>query len=165
MRASALHIGAAAASAALREELTGDRRVTTADFDAAYAVARLTPGTNLLALYALMGHRLGGWVVAVQAVAVGSLIPALVALIIAIAYSYSASPLVAALMRGARAGGLAVFLGAVVRLLRPQLTGHVRLGLLFAVAAFVAVWWLAANQLTVLLLAAAVGAVALRPRA
>ena len=61
VRASALHIGAAAATASLRDELIQDERATAHDVDAAYAVSRVTPGTNLLALYALLGHRLGGW--------------------------------------------------------------------------------------------------------
>jgi chromate transport protein ChrA len=66
-------------------------------------------------------------------------------------------------MRGARAGGLAVFLGAVVRLIRPQLTHHRRLGVVFAVAAFGVVWFLPVNQLSVLLAAGGLGAVVLRP--
>ena len=71
LRASSLHIGAAAATAALREELTLEHPVTPRDIDAAYAVSRITPGTNLLALYAQLGHNLGGWPLAGQAVAVG----------------------------------------------------------------------------------------------
>jgi hypothetical protein len=42
----------AAATAALREELTRDYPVTEREIDEAYAVSRITPGTNLLALYA-----------------------------------------------------------------------------------------------------------------
>ena len=53
LRASSLHVGAAAAAASLRHDLIDDGSVAPADFDAAFAVARLTPGTNLLALYAL----------------------------------------------------------------------------------------------------------------
>src|SRR5215510_11722194 len=61
VRASSLHFSAAAAAAALREELVQDRHVEPYDVDAAYAVSRLTPGTNFLALFALLGHRIGGW--------------------------------------------------------------------------------------------------------
>jgi hypothetical protein len=31
-------------------------------------VSRITPGADLLGLYALLGHRLGGWPLAVKAV-------------------------------------------------------------------------------------------------
>jgi chromate transport protein ChrA len=55
LRASTLHIGAAAATASLREELVRAGRVTPREIDGAYAVSRLTPGTNLLALYAVIG--------------------------------------------------------------------------------------------------------------
>lgn len=162
LRASSLHIGAAAASSSLRDELTTDGLVDAHDFDAAYAVARLTPGTNLLALYALLGHRLGGWGLALQAVVIGTLVPAAIALAVAIAYSQNTSPIVAAVMQGARAGGLAVFLGAVVRLIRPQFAAHPRLGPVFAGVAFAVVWWLPANLLIVLLVAGATGALSLR---
>lgn len=68
VRASSLHIGAAAATVSLREELVRDHGLTPEDVDAAYAVSRVTPGTNLLALYALLGHRLGGWTLSLFAV-------------------------------------------------------------------------------------------------
>src|SRR5688572_11701868 len=112
VRASSLHIGAAAAAASLRHDLVKDHGLEGRDIDAAYAVSRLTPGTNLLALYALLGHRLGGWSLAVQAVAVGALVPATVAVLIAVLYLEYPSPLVSTFMAGARAGGVAVFLGA-----------------------------------------------------
>ena len=164
IRASSLHIGAAAASAALRDELVADGSLDAHDFDAAYAIARLTPGTNLLALYALLGHRLGGWSLAVQAVFIGALVPAFIALAVAMAYSQNTSPAMAALMQGARAGGLAVFLGAVVRLMRPQVSAHRRLGVVFAVVAFAVSWWLATNVLAVLVISGGIGAFVLRPR-
>jgi chromate transporter len=163
LRASSLHLGAAAAASSLRHELVANGSLDRADFDAAYAIARLTPGTNLLALYALLGHRLGGWRLTLAAVAVGIMLPSTVAVLIAILYSQNASPVVALIMRGARAGGVAVFLGAVVRLIRPQLTEHRRLGITFAVVAFAVVWCLPINQLFVLLVAGGLGAVILKP--
>jgi chromate transporter len=163
VRASTLHIGAAAAASSLRQELVANGSLDVAHFDAAYAIARLTPETNLLALYALLGHRLGGWRLALPAVAIGIVLPSTVAVLIAILYSQHAPPVLALVMRGARAGGLAVFLGAVVRLIRPQLTEHRRLGIAFAVVAFAVVWFLPVNQLFVLLVAGGLGAVILKP--
>jgi hypothetical protein len=48
IRASSLHVGAAAAAAALRD-LVDSGRLPSGAFAEAYAVARVTPGTNLLA--------------------------------------------------------------------------------------------------------------------
>ena len=162
LRASSLHIGAAAATASIREELTRDHGVTADEVDQAYAVSRVTPGTNLLALYAQLGHRLGGWPTAIQAVAIGAAVPAVAAVILA-ALSERQTPWVAAVMTGARAGGVAVFLGAAVRLIRPQVVslGLRALALAFAVGAVAT--WLPVSPIILLLAAGALGAIALRP--
>ena len=164
VRASSLHIGAAAAAASLRHDLAKDYRLEAHDVDAAYAVSRVTPGTNFLALYALLGHRLGGWWLAVQAVAAGALVPAVIAVLIAFLYTEYSSPLVTAFMKGARAGGVAVFFGAAVRLATPQLTANARVGTILAVVTFLAAWFLPVSPFIVLLLAGASGALWLRPR-
>lgn len=164
LRASSLHIGAAAATVSLREELVRDHGLTPQDVDAAYAIARVTPGTNLLALYALLGHRLGGWALALQAIAVGSLVPASVAILIAVLYSRSTSPVTADVMAWARAGGVAVFLGSAIRLLRPQLADRPRVGSVFTLVAIVAAWLLPVNLFAVLVIAGMAGAIWLRPR-
>ena len=70
VRASVGHIGAAAATASLRHDLVERGSFDPGEFDTAYAVARITPGTNLLALYYLLGHRLGGWRTAFSALAI-----------------------------------------------------------------------------------------------
>jgi chromate transport protein ChrA len=162
-RASSLHIGAAAAAASLRHDLVNDHQLQPQDIDAAYAVSRITPGTNLLALYALLGHRLGGWRLALQALFIGAVVPAVLVLLVVMAYDRNASPTLAALMTGARAGGIAVFLGAAVRLLKPQLAGRSRARLAFAVVAFVVAWTIPVNLFIVLLMAGATGGVLLRP--
>ncbi len=163
VRASSLHIGAAAAAAFLRDDLAKEHHVPARDIDAAYAVSRITPGTNLLALYALLGHRLGGWSLAVQAVAVGAVIPALIVVAIAVLYTHYSTPIVAALMTGARAGGVAVFLGAAVRLLKPQVVERPRIAIAFALVAFTVAWMLPVRLFLVLVLAGAGGALFLRP--
>jgi chromate transport protein ChrA len=162
VRASCLHIGAAGAAASLRHDLVGRHNLTTHDIDAAYAVSRVTPGTNLLALYALLGHRLGGWRLALEVVAVGALLPASLAVVIAYAYSHSTSPMLTALMAGARAGGVAVFFGAAIRLLKPQLVAHPHAGVAFVGLAFLATWAFPVSLFVVLLAAGACGAIWLR---
>ena len=124
----------------------------------------MTPGTNLLALYALLGHRLGGWRLALQAIAVGSLVLASVAVLIAFVYTRSTSPIIADVMAWARAGGVAVFLGAAIRLLRPQLVNYPRIGSAFGLAAILTAWFLPLNLFAVIMIAGTAGAIWLRPR-
>lgn len=162
VRASCLHVGAAAAAVSLRHDLVGRHNLTTHDIDAAYAVSRITPGTNLLALYAVLGHRLGGWRLALAAVAVGALLPASIAVVIAYAYNHSTSPMLTAVMAGARAGGVAVFFGAAIRLLKPQLVAHPRAGIAFVVLAFLVAEALPVSLFVVLVAAGACGAMWLR---
>jgi len=96
------------------------QRVSEADFDRCFAVARLTPGTNLLALYTPLGSRIASWRGAAVALAISTILPALIATVLAALYPrYSHEPLVAKAMSGAKAGALAVFLWAVIRLSRP----------------------------------------------
>jgi chromate transport protein ChrA len=162
VRATSFHIGAAAAAAALRHDLVKDHRLEAHDIDAAYAVSRITPGTNMLALYAVLGRRLGGWSLAVQAVGVGALVPAVIVVMIGFLYvEYSTA--VAVLMKGARAGGVAVLLGGAVRLLKPQMVENAGRATVCAIAAFIAAWFLPVSPFIVLLLAGAGGALWLRP--
>ena len=163
IRASTFHIGAAAAAVALRRELVDEHALTGADVDRAYAVSRVTPGTNLLAMYAVLGHRLGGWRLALQAVIAGAFVPAVIAVLLAMLYTHTDTPLIAAIMRGARAGGVAVFIGAAVRLIRPQLAAHPTIATALTLVLLVVAAASSANTFAVLLLAGGFGALALRP--
>lgn len=60
IRTSIVHVGAAASAAALREELSREGLVAEDSFDTIFAAARLTPGTNLIALFAGLGHHVAG---------------------------------------------------------------------------------------------------------
>ncbi len=162
VRASAFHIGAASAAVSLREELVADHRLNASDVDVAYAVARVTPGTNLLAIYTILGHRIGGWPLALQALAVGALVPSAIAVGLAILYSHADARWVEALMKGARAGGIAVVIGVALRFVRPHIAQHRSKALAIALVALFAGWTNAIGALWVLLGAAAVGSLALR---
>ena len=156
VRASSLHVGAAAAAAALRRDLVDKGRLPASAFDEAYAVARLTPGTNLLAMYTLLGERFGGWSGALMpALTVGALIPALIAVALGAAYLRLAGhPLAEGVMQGARAGALAVFAWAIVRLGRPQLQQHRRRGVALALTTLVMMWLVPIPQFVILIVAA-----------
>lgn len=162
VRASTFHIGAAAAAAALRHELTERYGLPEAAVDRAYAVSRLTPGTNQLAMYAVLGHRLGGWGLAVKAVLVGAVVPSVIAIVLAMLYTQTDSAGVAALMRGARAGGVAVLIGAAVRLIRPHLAKHPIVSTSLALTLAVVAVLSTVSAFTLLLAGAAVGALVLR---
>jgi len=163
LRASGLHVGAAAAAAALRRDLVEQQFVSEADFDEAYAVARVTPGTNLLAMYVILGERLAGWRGAALALGAGTAIPAAIVSLAAAAYVATAGhPLIERAMQGARAGALAVLLWGAMRLLRPQLAQTRARGIAFTAAALLLALVARASPFVVLLLAGAVGAITLR---
>jgi chromate transport protein ChrA len=65
-------------------------------------------------------------------------------------------------MQGARAGALAVFGWAIVRLVEPQLQRHRSRGIAVAGATLIMLLWLPIPQFVVLLIAGAAGAVLLR---
>ena len=163
VRASSLHVGAAAAAAALRRDLVDKGRLPASAFDEAYAVARVTPGTNLLAMYALLGERFAGWRGALIALSVGALIPALIAVTLGAAYvGYAGHPLAEGVMQGARAGALAVFVWAILRLGRPQIQQHRWRGVALAVTTLVMTLLLPIPQFVILLVAGGLGAAFLR---
>jgi len=160
LRASSLHVGAAAAAAALRRELVDQGRLSASAFDEAYAVARLTPGTNLLAMYTLLGARFAGWRGAFTALTVGTLVPALIVVALgAVFVAYAGYPLAQKVMQGARAGAIAVFAWAVVRLLRPQLQQHRGRGIAVAAVTLLLTLLLPIPQFAILLIAGGLGAV------
>lgn len=163
VRASSLHVGAAAAAAALRRDLVEQGRLSASAFDEAYAVARVTPGTNLLAMYALLGEHFAGWRGALTALIVGALVPALIAVALGAAYIvYAGHPLAEDIMQGARAGAIAVFAWAIVRLGRPQLQQHRHRGIALAAITLVLTLLLPIPQFMILLIAGGLGAAFLR---
>ena len=165
IRASSLHVGAAAAAAALRRDLVDGGRLPSPAFDEAYAVARVTPGTNLLAMYVLLGERFAGWSGALAALAVGAFVPAVIAVLLGAVYvEYSSYPLAREAMQGARAGALAVFAWAIVRLIRPQLQLHRGRGVAVAMVTLLMVLSLPIPipQFLVLLITGGLGAILLR---
>ena len=99
-----------------------------------FAVARLTPGTNLLALFALLGSHVAGWRGALVTLTVGTAVPGLIATVVAAVYvRHASAPFVVYAMAGAKAAAFAVFLWAVVRLSRPVLRQQRRRGVAFTV--------------------------------
>jgi chromate transporter len=158
VRASSLNVGAAAAAAALQRDLVDTGRLPGAAFEEAYAVARVTPGTNLLAMYTVLGERFAGWRGALLALGVGALVPAIVTLALAAVYvEYADRRVARELMQGARAGALAVFTWAVVSLLQPQIRQHRARGAVVAIATLLMALAVPMPPFVILLVAGALG--------
>jgi chromate transporter len=112
------------ATAALQQEL-GTRRgwLTDADFVLCYVVARLTPGTNLLAFCTAVGWTLRGWAGALVALLAASIPCSVVVVLFSYLYeSLSRNHLVSAAIRGALAAAVGMLLATSWQLVRPHLT-------------------------------------------
>jgi chromate transport protein ChrA len=161
---SLVHVGAAATAAALRRELVRDGAVDEETFDAIFAAARLTPGTNLIALFAGLGHRVGGFVGAVAAVTIG-LFPAVAAsLMVFSAYSsLERAPALASAMTSAGSAAIAVLVWAAGRFLVGPLRKHTAVTVSIA-ASTVGLYLAEVSPLVALVGSSVVGGVILRDR-
>jgi chromate transporter len=118
LRASTLHMGGTATQSWLRARTVGAGLITEDDFNRCFAVARLTPGTNLLAFYAALGHVLARWRGAAVCLAIASFVPALIAGVLGVLYvRVAGTPLVDRFMAGAQAGAVAVLVWTAAQLL------------------------------------------------
>ena len=163
IRAASLHIGAAAAAVSLRRDLVETRVVSPDDFSRCFAIARLTPGTNLLAFYVALGYRIAGWLGASTALFVGTIAPAAFTAAIAMRYVINSSnPLVSRFMDGAKAGALAVLVWGVVRLVWPVLQQYRGRGIAVVLGALALGISGALSPFFVLVIAAVIGVFILR---
>ena len=158
-KTSVSHIGAGATSTALRDRLVTARIVRADDYDAIFAAARLTPGTNLLALFAGLGRLVGGLRGAIAAVTLGTAPAAMISAVVCAAFlKYGSRTEVARGIVAASAAALSVLVWAALRFLRvPGLkhsTGTFAVGM-----AVVALQALNVPPVMLLLAAAAAGAV------
>ena len=110
-------------------------------------------------MYTLLGERFAGWPGALIALSIGTLVPAVIAVTLAVAYvTYSDYPLARDAMQGARAGALAVFSWAVVSLLRPQIQEHRGRGVALALVTLTMTLVLPLPPFVILLIAGGLGA-------
>jgi chromate transporter len=146
--------------AALHRELTARRGWLTQDhFGLAYSLARITPGTNLLAFCAGAAWFLRGWPAAVAAVLAVTVPSAVLVVWLTHAYEFSRTNALAA---GAIAGVLAAAVGMMVAaawvLARPHLGGRRTARTLFLVLVPAALTWkFAVSPVYALVLAALAG--------
>lgn len=148
--------------AALQQELVERRRwLKPEQYALAYALARITPGTNVLAFCAGAAWYVGGWAAAVGAVVAGTAPSAVLAVLLTMAYERIKAD---ALAQGAIGGLLAAAVGmmaaAAWNLVRPRLAPGNRLRTaVLALGSLVLLVLLAVPPIPVLALAAGVGAV------
>jgi chromate transporter len=140
--------------ARLREDLVDRRRsLGEHEFALAYAIARVAPGTNVLACCAGIGWRLHGWPGAMAAVLALSL-PAGAAIVLLTMASQTGA--LARFLPGASADVVGVIFGGALLLLQPYIrrTNWLR-SIVIATAAFVALQWFSPGH--ILIGSAAVG--------
>lgn len=159
LQASTLHMGGTATQAWLRTRLVDAGMVTDDDFNRCFAIARLTPGTNLLAFYAALGHLLARWRGVAACLAVSTLVPATIAAVLGMLYAhYAHTPLVGRFMAGAQAGAVAVLFWTAVQLLTATVRPRLAPGLLLTATAALVVFFNLVPPIVVLLGAATAGA-------
>jgi chromate transporter len=159
LRASTMHIGGIATQSWLRTRLVDTGHMSADDFNCCFAVGRLTPGTNLLAFYAALGHMKSGLRGAMACLAVGAVVPTLIAVTLTVLYvRYSAATGVGRFMAGAQAGAIAILFWTSARLLVTTTAEQLRAGTLVALGALLAAWSGVLPPVIILLAAAVAGA-------
>jgi len=163
LRASATHIGGTATQAWLRTQLVDTGRISADDFNRCFAVARLTPGTNLLAFHAALGYHVGRWRGALAGLGVSTIVPAAIATTLGVLYArVAAAAGVDSVMAGAQAAAIAVLFWTAARLLTSTAAERPLRGAVVSVAALLVVFSNAVSPIVVLLAGAAAGAAWLR---
>jgi chromate transporter len=146
--------------AALERELVGRRRwLTREDYGLAYGLARLTPGTNVLAFCAAAAWTVRGWRGALLAVAVGSAPSAVVTVLLTYGYEvFKSRPLATGVIAGLLASAVGMMAAAAWSLVRPQLRrGQWLRTLVLTGGSVVLLLFLPVSPIIVLALAAAAG--------
>ena len=117
--------GGSATIAVLRRQLVDRRRwLTPLDADLAYALSRLTPGTNLLAFCSAAGWMCRRWAGALVALFGASLPCSVVAVLAARSYvTLAHDRVVQAALRGALAAAVAITVATAWTFARPHLRG------------------------------------------
>lgn len=153
--------GGSATVAVLHREVLDKRRwVGADDFALCFGLARLTPGTNLLAFCTGVGWVVGRMPGAVVALLAGSIPCTLIVVVATALFSqWQDNPWVQAAIHGATAAAVAITVKTCWTIAHPHFKGRSRLRVVLVVAAaFVLHAGLGMPAIEVLLLAAVIGA-------
>ena len=109
--------------AALQSELVVARRWLTAEqYALIYGLARITPGTNLVAFSAAAGWQILGWMAAVLAVLAMTVPPSVAVVLLTSGYrAFNSNPLAMAAIGGMLAAASGMMASAAWQLLRPEI--------------------------------------------
>jgi chromate transporter len=141
--------------ALLQRELIGRDWITRADFALAYTLARITPGTNLLAFSAATGACVLGFTGAVAAVLAVTLPSAILAVLLTRGFeSWRGHPVAMAAIGGTVAAVAGMMWASVWILVKPYIGWR---ALLFTGGAFLAAWKFHVTPVPVILVAALAG--------
>ena len=100
------------------------------DYGLAFALARVTPGTNIMAFCAATGWQILGWAGAVAGALSPTLPSAVIAVIITVGYeNWRANPLALAAINGTVAAVAGMMLATVYSLVKPHMLGIQSTGL------------------------------------
>ncbi len=146
---------------ALQRELVERRRaITSQQYGVLYGLARITPGTNMLAFCAGAGWTLSGWAGALIAVTAVTLPSAIIAVLLLTCFETLAKNIVAASAISAMiSAAVGLMFAASFLLIRPHLRIRSRWfrTAFLALGSFVLVWKQIVSPIQVLALAAMVG--------
>ena len=161
LRAGNLTFGGGDPTMAVLHRETVERRpwLSPEQYGMAYGLARVTPGTNILAFCAAVGWYLLRWPGAVIAVlAVSAPSGVLVAWLTASYESVKTHPLVAAALGGAVAAAIGMMCAAAWKLVSPHLRrGRTARTLIIFLGSGLLLWRFSLSPLAILALAAAAG--------
>ena len=152
---------------ALQKDLVDTRGALTLEQSSlSYLIARVTPGTNILAYCAATGYQLRGWrgaLIAVTAVAVPS---AAVAVAVSGAFeAWTANPWGASAIQAMLAAAVGLMFAGVWAMVRPQVRRGVLVRTVVLAASFFALsWWVQLSPLQLIGVAALAGALWREPR-
>jgi chromate transporter len=147
--------------AALKRELVDDRHwITETDYALSFALARITPGTNIIAFCAGVGSIMRGVTGAIAAVVASTIPSALIALFLMVMFdSWQHNPFMAAALGAALAAACGMLWSVVITIVRPLLGSPSRTlrGVIIVTAAFVVSWVLGWTPVPVIVATALIG--------
>jgi chromate transporter len=152
--------GGAPTTAALQRELVANRRwLSEEDFALSYALARVTPGTNLFAFCTAAAWQMQGWQGALSALVVASVPACAITWAITAGFDrFSSNVWIAAGIAGALASSTGILVASFWLLVQPALTAGNRLRATVIVLASITLsFWLQLAPIPVLAIAAVAG--------
>jgi chromate transporter len=143
-----------------REFVERRRWLSTGDFDLAFALSRITPGTNSIAFCAAVGSIMRGWIGALTAVLASTMPSAILAVVFIYWFErWQTNHIAMAAIGGTVAAVAGMMWSTIWTILRPHVGGTQRntQALLLAGGAFLASWKFGVTPLPIIVIGTLVG--------